>query len=182
MSSIESAAYGSGDPLSTRAVDDSASEDAEDGEGESVDRSLVTAVRNGGGVDEGVYGLYRRTLEVESVCEYGVCGGRNGGSMGPSSRAVDLSASLMLWTSSTSPCFCSPDMDRGWTSFSDSSSDPACIHPFPLFPPFFDLFFSSVVAPIPNMQPTFRASDTGGMEEEEYVNEEDSACVCSRRR
>jgi hypothetical protein len=138
-------------------------------------------VRNGGGVGEGVYGLYRRTLEVESVSEYGVCGGRNGESTGLSTRAVDLSASLML-SSPTSPCFCSPDMDRGWISFSDSSSDPACIHPFPLLPPFFDLFFSSAVAPIPNMPPTFRASDTGGVEEEEYVNEEDSGCVCSRRR
>jgi hypothetical protein len=37
MSFIESAAYGSGDPLSARAVDDSTSEDTEDGEGESVD-------------------------------------------------------------------------------------------------------------------------------------------------
>jgi hypothetical protein len=37
MSSIESAAYGSGDPLSARAVDDNASDDAEDGDGEPAD-------------------------------------------------------------------------------------------------------------------------------------------------
>ena len=133
-------------------------------------------MRNGGGVDEGVYGLYRGTLEVESVSEYGVCGGRNGGSIGPSSLAVDLSASLMLWTSPTLPCFCNPDMDRDCTSFSDSSSDPVCTHPFPLLPPFFGLFFSSAVAPIPNMPPTLRANDTGdtGAVEEGYVYEEDS--------
>ena len=36
MSSIESAAYDSGDPLSARAADDNASDDAEDGDGESA--------------------------------------------------------------------------------------------------------------------------------------------------
>ena len=70
--------------------------DGDDGETESVVCSLVTGVRNGGGVDEAVYGLYRFcTLEVEFDWVYGGCGGWNGKLTEPPSLAIDRSASLM---------------------------------------------------------------------------------------